>query len=580
MDAASAPEGDSGATGYTFRVKLTEARSTHTPFTLCIDPSSSASLGTDFSLWSESWDYELSFGSDISVVTLPSNCAGVFVEPYRTQSWDYMIRVTGDESYEGGDETVVLKLGRLKSSSNMKTPDNVEISSTANTITHTIENDDHGVLVKPTSLSVLATKSVTYRMRLLSNPGGTVTVTPTSANANIATVSGPLTFDAANWQTEQSVTITGKTEGEAKITHTITAATNDYPISMTVEPVDVTVNALVKASLELVGTASAPEGDSGTTGYTFRVKLTEARSTHTHFTLCIDPSSSASEGTDFWLIGSSGKKMIVRPHRCTIAFVSPFRKQTRYKIRVKGDKVYEGDETVVVKLEQIGGRSTITTPDDVEISAAANTITHTIENDDHGVLVKPTSLSVLATKSVTYRMRLLSNPGGTVTVTPTSANANIATVSGPLTFDAANWQTEQSVTITGKTEGEAKITHTITAATNDYPISMTVEPVDVTVNVVKASLELVGAASAPEGDSGTKDYVFRVKLTEARSTGTHFTLCIDPSSSASEGTDFSLREANGKKLTKTSLDSNCTFVLIAPNKTQSEAYKIRVKGDE
>ncbi len=48
----------------------------------------------------------------------------------------------------------------------------------------------------------------TYSVRLTEEPSGDVTVTPVSVDASVVAVSGALTFTAADWQTDQTVTVT------------------------------------------------------------------------------------------------------------------------------------------------------------------------------------------------------------------------------------------------------------------------------------------------------------------------------------------------------------------------------------
>ena len=58
-----------------------------------------------------------------------------------------------------------------------------------------------------------------YRISLPWQPPGAVTVTPRSSAPAIASVSGPLRFTPANWDTPQPVTVTGRANGRAGIAH-------------------------------------------------------------------------------------------------------------------------------------------------------------------------------------------------------------------------------------------------------------------------------------------------------------------------------------------------------------------------
>ena len=101
--------------------------------------------------------------------------------------------------------------------------DNVTASSVGVTLTNT---NKAGVRVKPT-LTVDESDTNTYTVTLNSKPTADVTVTPASSATGIVTVSGALTFTAANWDTSQTVTVTGVNDNNtspsvktARITHT------------------------------------------------------------------------------------------------------------------------------------------------------------------------------------------------------------------------------------------------------------------------------------------------------------------------------------------------------------------------
>ena len=114
------------------------------------------------------------------------------------------------------------------------------------TITHTVSNtggytgvaaasvsvtlpDDDAVTITPTTLTVAENAgTATYTVVLNKAPTANVTVTPTSSDPAEATVSGALTFTGKNWNTAQTVTVTGVNDTSvtpagqtATITHTV-----------------------------------------------------------------------------------------------------------------------------------------------------------------------------------------------------------------------------------------------------------------------------------------------------------------------------------------------------------------------
>ena len=86
-----------------------------------------------------------------------------------------------------------------------------------------------------------------------------------------------------------------------------------------------------------------------------------------------------------------------------------------------------------------------------------------------------------------YMLALRTDPGGAVTVTPSSSNEESATVSGALSFDRSNWGTPQTVTVTPVADANLEDdTVTITHAVAGYP-GVPVGPV-VTVTVADATI--------------------------------------------------------------------------------------------
>ena len=80
--------------------------------------------------------------------------------------------------------------------------------------------------VTPTGLAVDENATSTYTVVLDEAPNrfansGNVTVTPASSDMTKATVSGPLTFTRWDWNTPQTVTVTGVATGQVTISHTV-----------------------------------------------------------------------------------------------------------------------------------------------------------------------------------------------------------------------------------------------------------------------------------------------------------------------------------------------------------------------
>ncbi|MCY4610416.1 MAG: hypothetical protein OXC38_01690, partial [Gammaproteobacteria bacterium] len=114
-------------------------------------------------------------------------------------------------------------------------------------VTLTLADDDTaGVTVGAAVLEVDAGKVATYTLVLESEPTADVTVTPVSDDPETAAVSpASLMFTPANWNVAQEVTVAGKVAGDAKIAHAAASADPKYADGLAIDPVAVTVNAVV-----------------------------------------------------------------------------------------------------------------------------------------------------------------------------------------------------------------------------------------------------------------------------------------------------------------------------------------------
>ena len=174
--------------------------------------------------------------------------------------------------------------------------------------------------------------------------------------------------------------------------------------------------------------------------------------------------STATSGTDF---------ATVNDFTVTIA-AGTLSQTATFTLEPTDDDVDENDETV-----EVSGTSTVPT------FSVIGTAVNILDDDDRGVTVSDSSLTVKEGTSETYTVVLDSEPTGDVTVTPsrTSGDADV-TVSGALTFTPDNWSSAQTVTVRAAedldaTDDTAEIGHTVSGG--DYG-SETAQTVTVTVD--------------------------------------------------------------------------------------------------
>ena len=130
----------------------------------------------------------------------------------------------------------------------------------------------HGVVVSPSSLTVAENdQTATYSVVLKSQPSGNVVVSTTSGATATATVlPGTLTFGSSGvsaWNVARAVTVTGKGAGSTSISHAIqsSADTTNYPTTLTIPAVSVTVTAAANPRLTLSPTQIQAASLSGAT---------------------------------------------------------------------------------------------------------------------------------------------------------------------------------------------------------------------------------------------------------------------------------------------------------------------------
>ena len=290
-----------------------------------------------------------------------------------------------------------------------------------------IRNTPHAVDLSATSLTAMEEgETGTYTVVLDTLPTGNVTITPVSGNTTVATVTPPsLTFTTSNWDTPQTVTVSSvenDVDGEDQtitVSHGISGG--GYG-SISVDHVTVTVNDDDTAGVSISPTSlSMSEGDADS--YTV---VLESEPTGT-----VTITASSSDTT----------VATVAPSSLTFTTSNWDTAQTVTVSSVENDVDGE-DQTITVSHGISGGGYG---------SVSVDHVTVTVNDDDTaGVSISPTSLSMSEGDAGSYTVVLESEPTGTVTITASSSDTTVATVTPPsLTFTTSNWDTAQTVTVSG-----------------------------------------------------------------------------------------------------------------------------------
>ncbi len=332
-----------------------------------------------------------------------------------------------------------------------------------------------GVTVSEASLTVAENAMGTYTLVLNTQPAGNVVITVESGTTSAATVSAAsLTFAAGNWNTAQTVTVTGVNDSvvgdrTATISHSIESGDGDgagYPDGLAIDTVAVTVtdDDVPVASFAVPG-FTTNEG-SGT--YNVVVNLSPVPAANTTITYTV--AGTATPDTDYTELTGT-------------VVASASASSVNIPVAITDDSTQEGSETVILTLAAGSGYTVGT--DRVH--------TLTIADNDPGVIVSDARVTVAEPDGTDiYTLVLNTRPAGDVEITVESNMTSAATVAPlSLTFTAGNWSTAQTVTVTGVNDNvggngnrTAIISHSIDSGDGDgagYPDGLAIATVAVTV---------------------------------------------------------------------------------------------------
>ena len=299
------------------------------------------------------------------------------------------------------------------------------------------------LVVAPRTLNVREGSSGSYTLALGAQPTGPVTVTATASSTELTPAPAKLLFSPGDWHTPRQVTVTARHDADtapdvpARITHD--AAGGGYD--------GVSAIATVTIVEDDVSSLAITAARAGEPAGRLRFEVTLSRASDSGVTVDFDtesPDETATGGIDY--IATSG--MLRFPPGSTASHT--------IEVAVLDDHIDEPEEQLSVTLRN---------PRHAILAGGAATVaaTGTIEDDDQrGVLVHPTALTVQPGGSVTYSVVLASQPTAPVTVQiDVPQGGSIATDPARLTFDA-NWHTAQTVTVSAAASATVAAEHAIT----------------------------------------------------------------------------------------------------------------------
>ena len=309
-----------------------------------------------------------------------------------------------------------------------------------------------------------------YTVALDSRPRADVTIAVESGAPAAATVSpATLTFTPSNWNTAQTVTVTGVHDNvdqsgnhTAIITHTATSSDAVYntisipDVTVTVVDED-TVGVIIKESDDATS-VTEEVGAGRTDGYTV---MLDSRPT-----------------ADVTIAVESGDTGAATVSPATLTFTAS-NWNTEQTVTVTG--VDDSRDQLSDRSVTISHSATSTDPDYNNVAVPHVTAT-VVDDDMAGVTIEESDGSTSVTEASGagrtdhYTVVLSALPSASVEIKVRSHAPGAATVSpATLTFTASNWNTEQTVTVTGVDDSRDQlsdrsvtISHSATSTDPDY----------------------------------------------------------------------------------------------------------------
>ena len=343
------------------------------------------------------------------------------------------------------------------------------------------DNDEAGLTVTPRRLEIPLGSTQTYTVALKTRPAGTVTVTIGDPGSGVTRSPESLVFRPGNWSEKRKVTVHAPataSAGTVTVSNTPTSTeSGDPPAYSGGVPNEVDVTAVVMGT-DAVGIAVNPTS----------LTITEGGSASYTMVLTKLPSESVTVTPE-----KSYATNEVRVTRSVRFTTSDWNREKTVTVSLSEDSDSVADAALTL-VHKVTGADEY---EDIEEDVTPVTVEFE-ENDTRGVTVSPTSLTIAAGTSGTYRVRLNTEPSAATTVT---VNHSTDVIVEPVSFEFTenNWSREQTVKVTvdedagGEEERSVTLSHTVTGS--DYA--------GVGVSDVTVRIPVEGVPSEPRGLSAT-----------------------------------------------------------------------------
>ena len=353
------------------------------------------------------------------------------------------------------------------------------------------DNDDPGVTLSSSSLTVAEGLTNTYTVELSAVPTADVTVSVT-AGGDVTVASGlTLTFTTGTWNTAQTVTVTGTedddaADGAGSVAHAVVAGSAPEYVGATLDGLEVTVT---------------DDDDPGVTLSSSTLTVTEGATGEYTVELSVIPTADVTVS-----VTAGGDVTVASGLTLTFTTGTWNTAQTVTVTGTEDDDAADGAGSVAhavvagSAMEYVGA-----TLDGVMVTVN--------DNDDPGVTLSSSSLTVAEGLTNTYTVKLSVVPTAAVTV-GVNSGGDVRVASGltfvALTFSTSSWNTAQTVTVTAVHDVDAAddtvtVAHSVLSGSAPEYVGATLDGLEVTVTddddpgVTLSSSTL----TVTEGDTGT-----------------------------------------------------------------------------
>ncbi len=484
---------------------------------------------------------------------------------FTTEDWDtpQTVKVEGLVDDDADDDANTINISAAGGGY-----DDVDEASVTATVVEPTDEGDPGIEVSKTSLSINESgdgNSGTFTVKLSTIPSGDVTVRVASSDGDKARVSADdgttqeqtvdLTFTTENWSIEQTVTVTGvvddDTDDETSLSISLTPSGGGYD-DVTPGSVAVTVwdtNKLgVSTSKSSVKINESGDGNSDT----FTVVLNVIPTGDVKVEVTSSDGDKARVSSDGGTTQGQTLELTFTTEDWSVA-------QTVTVIGVEDDD--GNDETALsINMTPSGGG--------YDGAAGATVGVSVMDTSVKGLTISETDLEITESgdgNSATFTVALNTQPSSDVTVAVASSEGAAALVSADgitqadsvnLTFTSSDWETAQTVTVTGVKDDDTDdetLSISVTPSQGGYdevaPGSVGVTVTDTTVEGLTISTE---SLVITEGGSDT----FTVVLDLEPSAEVIVTVSTDDVDVASLSMDEVTMQSDAVELTFTTEDWN------------------------